>query len=584
MKRVLILLGVCALLLQAPGFVTAAASASLVTVGSPAGTTPQNHQNEPAVAMDAHTPSTLVAGVNDFIDWQPCPTTAPATTGSCRGSEHGVGLSGVYFSFDSGHNWIQPTYTGLTSRDCSPDSCTPHVGDIGTLPKYYENGLVSNGDPAVAIGPKPVNGTFSWDNGSRVYYANLTGAIASSFPQIEPFKGVLSIAVSRLDDPTAERVADQDNWFDPVIVSTRSSATAFEDKDQMWADNAASSKFFGHVYICNDEYRSNGHGNGFAQTVNVYRSSDGGDTWKTKQVRSAASTAPTGFHGACSIRTDSQGVVYLFYTHFEVGTPGHGHHTMQTSSDGGLTWTRPVDVQSANDGCYNIDPVDGRCVLDGYAGARIDLFSSPSIDIANGAPSGLDATNEIVDVWNDGSLGLNNEKTLLSYSTNGGGSWSAPAVVSKSGDRPLYAAPAIAPDGSSVYVMYEAVTSPWRGDDMTSARPYHGILLSAPVDGGGVPGSWTTELTGPLGDIRASYPGHDLYQERVGDYVYAAASREYGVGLWADASNADVCPAIQQYRADSFTAGTLALPAPYPPTDCPATFGNVDIMAATTAP
>ena len=117
MKRVLILLGVCALLLPAPGFVTAAASASLVTVGSPAGTTPQNHQNEPAVAMDAHTPSTLVAGVNDFIDWQPCPTTAPATTGSCRGSEHGVGLSGVYFSFDSGHDWIQPTYTGLTSRD-----------------------------------------------------------------------------------------------------------------------------------------------------------------------------------------------------------------------------------------------------------------------------------------------------------------------------------------------------------------------------------------------------------------------------------------------------------------------------------
>ena len=56
MKRVLILLGVCALLLPAPGFVTAAASASLVTVGSPAGPTPQNHQNEPAVAMDASPP------------------------------------------------------------------------------------------------------------------------------------------------------------------------------------------------------------------------------------------------------------------------------------------------------------------------------------------------------------------------------------------------------------------------------------------------------------------------------------------------------------------------------------------------
>ena len=44
---------------------------ALVTVGSPVGTTPQNHQNEPAVAMDAHQPNVLVAGVNDFIDWQP---------------------------------------------------------------------------------------------------------------------------------------------------------------------------------------------------------------------------------------------------------------------------------------------------------------------------------------------------------------------------------------------------------------------------------------------------------------------------------------------------------------------------------
>ena len=47
-------------------------------------------------------------------------------------------------------------------------------------------------------------------------------------------------------------------------------------------------------------------------------------------------------------------------------------------------------------------------------------------------------------------------------------------------------------------------------------------------------------------------------------------------------NNAAVCPAIQQYRAASFAAGALALPAPSPLTDCPPNFGNVDIMAATT--
>ena len=94
-----------------------APAVSLVTVGSPVGTTPQNHQNEPAVAMDAHQANILAAGVNDFIDWQPCPEDTATQAGTCRGSNIGVGLSGVYFSFDSGLSWTQPTYTGLTSRD-----------------------------------------------------------------------------------------------------------------------------------------------------------------------------------------------------------------------------------------------------------------------------------------------------------------------------------------------------------------------------------------------------------------------------------------------------------------------------------
>src|SRR6185436_14332362 len=189
--------------------------------------------------------------------------------------------SGVYFSFDSGHSWVQPTYTGLTSRDCTAnDPCTPHEGPIGTLPWYYEAGLASSGDPAVAFGPRPVNGEFSWDNGSRLYYANLTGTISGGFPQIEPFRGFLGIGVSRLDNPTPESVLDKDSWMPPVIPSSRTSATSFEDKEQIWADNAESSPFFGNVYVCVDDYRSNSRGNALAQTVSVNISTDGGDTWK----------------------------------------------------------------------------------------------------------------------------------------------------------------------------------------------------------------------------------------------------------------------------------------------------------------
>jgi len=596
MKRVLgvFVLAVAALLLAT---MANAQTNGLVSSGSPANNTPQNHQNEPAVAMDANSPDTLVAGANDFVDNQPCPKSFAVNQGTCLDRATGVGGSGVYLSFDRGHSWTQPPYTGWTTGDCDPlNPCKGHVGTIHTLPWYYENQLVSFGDPGLAVGPVPKSdGTFSWANGERVYYANLTTAFSTqvefSFPN-PVFNGFVGVAVSRLDNPTPASVRRKASWQPPVIVSSHQGQTSFQDKEQIWADNASSSPFFGHVYICSNDFRSNAaHQNANSPTpVLAFSSSDGGTSWTKAQVTSATTnnhgSAQNAFgYSGCTIRTDSHGVVYMFAERFASpagGLPTHSEHVMFQSFDGGKHWTKPKVIAHVTDPCYFVDPVEGRCVMDGFSGARTDLSASPSVSIANGAPSGRGATNEIIDAWAEAPV-LNHEVTNVALSRDGGTSWSAPQAVSLPGDRPLYAAPAIAPDGSRVYVVYEADMAPWAGDDFQSPRPYRGVLVSSALNSQGAPTGWTTDYTETPGDLRATYPGHDLYQERVGDYVYAAASADYGIGVWTSARDAGVCDAAQSYRASSFAAGHLALPgAPWPLTDCPPNFGNTNIEAVST--
>jgi len=556
---------------------------ALVTNGSPTSPFSQNKNFEPAVAIDADNPNILVAGANESIDFEACnagdDTTCPLTDG--------VGAAGVYFSLDGGGTWTQPTYTGWTARNClgsvGPDAgCTPQVGPIGTLPWYYENGLVSMGDPAVSIGPRPdSHGHFSWSNGPRLYSGTLAGNFASTRTDAV-FRGFYAVAVSRADDLPSAAAGDKSAWCvgkqgcAPVLVSQQSSTT-FSDKDSVWADNASSSKFFGNVYVCWTSYVGQEKGNTLPAPSQVAVSSDGGDTWFERQISAAAGNAQLTRADGCNVRTDSQGNAYLF----SVATSSSGgkqkFELMSVSTDGGKSWSpaRPVVGPVTQPGVF--DPELGSPVLDGIAGAPSDLAPMPSVDIANGAPSGADATNRIVMSYVSGTVDA--PHVFFTESTDLGKSWATPRPIEMPGDRGVFTAPAISPNGTDVYIVYNAFTTPFR-NDTTSPRTLVGVVIHA--DSSSSPGTPTGAFTqlhrGAPGDPR----GSSLYSrtdEFIGDFVYAAASRTYGAAVWNDVSNAADCPAIDAWRASLQAGSPTATPAPEQ--DCPATFGNIDVHGGT---
>jgi hypothetical protein len=425
-RSVLVLLLAVTAALVLPTLAHAQTPEAKVSVAGPPSPYLPNAVNEPALAIDANHPNVLAAGANDLVDSAPC-------NGSSCDLTPDIGISGIYFSLNEGASWVQPTYTGLTAQ-----SGTTHFGPIHTLPWYYENGMSSHGDPALAFGPRPdANGNFSWANGSRLYYANL----AFPIPGRAPFTGASAAAVSRTDNVAAAAAGEKSAWMAPVIV-TRQNAALLSDKEDIWADNAASSRFFGNVYVCNTAFRSVG---GPPEPIMLSTSRDGGSTWRQRQLTSATSNAQSGGRQGCAVRTDSTGVVYVVW---EGTAGGQSVFYLTRSFDGGHNFERPRPVVDVVDVGVP-DPVSGRIVFDGYAGTRTDSF--PSLGIANGAPTGAGATN-----------------TLVRTSTNQGLTWSTPVNAAEAGDRPDNPAVAISPTGSDLYLVYNAYLQPFQ---TTTANP-----------------------------------------------------------------------------------------------------------------
>jgi hypothetical protein len=238
--------------------------------------------------------------------------------------------------------------------------------------------------------------------------------------------------------------------------------------------------------------------------------------------------------------------------------------------------------------------------FDGIAGARTSSF--PSLDIANGTPSGEGAPDTLALGWSDGADGLNDEHALVQLSDNQGVDWTDPVEVEEPGDRPDFAFISISPDGTDLYTVYDGFLDPFQ-ENTTDPRRFEGVVRHSDVAGTALSGT-TTEHRGAVGDARAS-SANALIDEFIGDYNEVDSTNDGAVAVWNDARDAAVCDAINEFRQETVDEGGAAgegeadererkhrrheprqeeeAVIPAPATDCPATFGNTDIWSGVIA-
>jgi hypothetical protein len=552
-------------------------------------------QSEPAIAVDVgaiarHVPQAkqpLAVGANDYFDQAIC-------TNVCRFTD-GVGISGVYFSGDNAVSWTKQgdlIYPGRTMR-----TEPARRGRIITVPRFAKK-LASHGDPALAFGPVPGK-KFDWSNGSRLYYATLALRYRS------PDDGPQTIVVSRTDNLAVAASSGSNAWrawTAPVRVSRKTRGDYFADKPAIWADNAESSDHFGSVYLCWASYKTAAEaeaGRGSPRPLLLSRSTDGGKVWSRPIPLSPGAGGST--RQGCAIRTDSEGSVYVVW---EGSGSKVGNSIYLTRSDtGGASFPAAhpvasvVDVGATNTGLRST--LRAR-TFDGVLGARTNSW--PSIDIANGAPSGKDARNTIVLAWADARAGRDKEQALLQYSRKRGDAWSKPVNAANRRppspytlERPDFPAVAISPSGRHVYIVYTAFHDPWRSDT-TNPRRMGGVMrvtTFADLMARGGSASWTELTPRPaVGDARftASVSGEERSLTRgaavefIGDYNSIVATDRAGYAVWIDVRDTENCGPVRLFRSKILASPRRRFKQPNIRLRCPKEFGDANLFGGVLRP
>ena len=392
-----------------------------------------------------------------------------------------------------------------TSGNAQPETqAEPHLAinpeREGHLLAGYQEGRFENGGALALTYAVSFNGGKTWREG---LLPRLTRASGGPFdrasdpwvafgPGNRAYYATLAYNVANSSSDGIYVSASQDGgltWGDPVAVHL--GGEAFDDKEAMIVDTG-DSPYRGRVYVVWDAPSQSGQPLLFSYSADEGRS-----------YRSAVTVFDQGANIGAIPVVGPEGVVHLVWLN-ALGI--NGNLIASRSMDGGDTWSPPVLISDVR--------------VSGIPGSRTgDGIPSAAIDPRNGA---------LYAVWQDDRFSPGIDQVVLSRSTDGGLTWSAPKLVS---DGPRNAAnftPAVAvsPDGVVGVAYYS-----FRNDPSRHVLVDEYLAISRD---GGKKFAKSVRVSSSSWDLRWASVARGFF---LGDYQGLAASRKMFHPLWVGALN-----------------------------------------------
>lgn len=424
-------------------------------------------QNETSIAVDPNNPTRVVASANDYVT-----RTWTCTISGTPCSALGDGYSGTYYSNDGGQTW------------CCNSSDPGHIGTLIPGVEHLVGGQYdAGGDPAVAF-----------DSQGHVYYAGL------GFDRTAPPN---TVAVNKGTFDGSGNLT----WSAPTFINQTTAPSTLNDKEWIAVDSHSGSPFRDRVYVTWTRFIFNPSNGRYVQSPIAFASSsDGGATFSTPKLISGNVLYGQGSHPAVG----PDGTLYVFWDG-STRLATLDSIWMVKSADGGATWSKPVAVSQLVD----IIPVANTA------------FRNNSFPAAAVAPNG-DVYVNWSSMVSDSTGNLCPSRTnngchaavLYSKSTDGGSTWSAPALVFPALDassRTAVGYPVTQPDGTTLNA-----PAPRRVDTLfpaISTSPSGNVYMSAYA--ADVVSPWQTCAAGPpppVGRITCDTLGNYIDNARL-DYV-----------------------------------------------------------------